>query len=401
MNVCSGVEHLEEIAQEARIERDADVGAVVGDGQLDVRLAELGAVAGQHDLAVAEGEIDAAALLAGDDRRLAHGRVERADGQLDLQHPVAPRKHVAPLRIAAFDQPRVDRRPAAADQHVVLAGGELDVLLVVGQGPFEQLHGPGGDDRHVVARDVPADRLGRAFLPGQAAAVGGHGRQPVGRQAPAARRPRRSGCSRCRWRRPCGGSPRGRSGPASRGTSLPRRPTRWETRPGSPRAVGTRSAGRGPASCGRRFPGSSFSSELSREDRAEAVAGQDDAAGRLDREARHLDADAHLQVGAHQDGLLRRSASSLTFCRIGLGLRAGATLAAIWKACKQFVAFAGRFHGSVLPFFDLYLSSSISMAARNVGGLADGRRNLMAGLVLALACSRRFVVEKELIALLA
>ena len=58
--------------------------AVVGDGQFDVRLAVFGAVAGQHELAFAEGEFDAAALLAGDDGRLPDRGVERADRQFDL-----------------------------------------------------------------------------------------------------------------------------------------------------------------------------------------------------------------------------------------------------------------------------------------------------------------------------
>ena len=44
--------------------------------------------------------------------------------------------------------------------------------------------------------------------------------------------------------------------------------------------------------------------------------------------------------------------SSLRFCRIGLGLRVGATLAAVWKACSSFsrsqVTFMDRYYLSVM-----------------------------------------------------
>ena len=44
--------------------------------------------------------------------------------------------------------------------------------------------------------------------------------------------------------------------------------------------------------------------------------------------------------------------SSLRFCKIGLGLRVGATLAAVWKACSSFsrsqVTFMDRYCLSVL-----------------------------------------------------
>ena len=69
-------------------------------------------------------------------------------------------------------------------------------------------------------------------------------------------------------------------------------------------------------------------------DLAEAVAGQDHAAGRFDREARHLDADAHLQVGAHQDGPVLGD-FELDVLQDRLGAARGATLAAIWKACSS------------------------------------------------------------------
>ena len=86
------------------------------------------------------------------------------------------------------------------------------------------------------------------------------------------------------------------------------------------------------------------------EDFAEAVAGQDHAAGRFDGEARHLDADAHLQVGAHQDGPVRGDFElDVLQDRLGASRRghAGGHL----EGVQQFVAFAGRFHGLVLPFF--------------------------------------------------
>ena len=65
--------------------------------------------------------------------------------------------------------------------------------------------------------------------------------------------------------------------------------------------------------------------------------------------------------------------SSFTFCRIGLGLRAGATLAAIWKACSSLsrsqVAFMDWYYLSFLSF----LSSSISMSAAKCRWLAGAR----------------------------
>ena len=72
-----GFEHFQEVDDEARVERDRDRRAVVGDGQLDARLADFGGLAGEDERAVAEREIDAAAFLAGDDRRLADGGVRR------------------------------------------------------------------------------------------------------------------------------------------------------------------------------------------------------------------------------------------------------------------------------------------------------------------------------------
>ena len=88
------------------------------------------------------------------------------------------------------------------------------------------------------------------------------------------------------------------------------------------------------------------------EDFAEAVAGQDHAAGRLDGKAGHLDTDPHLKVGAHQNGpLLGDFKFHVLKDRLGAsrGRHAGGHL----KGMEQFVAFACRFHGLVLPFFYL------------------------------------------------
>ena len=82
------------------------------------------------------------------------------------------------------------------------------------------------------------------------------------------------------------------------------------------------------------------------QDRAE-TADRQDRAPRRSASTPALDAHADFQVGRHQHGAFLRSTSSLTFCRIGLGLRVGATAAAVWNAAEQLLAFTGDFHGSI------------------------------------------------------
>ena len=89
------------------------------------------------------------------------------------------REHIAPAREAAFEQARVDRGPRALHEDVVLADGDLHFAAVFGEGPLEQLHRPGGDDRHVAERGWLADRLSGAFHLGQPAAVGADGGEDV------------------------------------------------------------------------------------------------------------------------------------------------------------------------------------------------------------------------------
>ena len=144
---------------------------------------------------------------------------------------------------------------------------------------------------------------------------------------PAARRPRRSGCSRCPWRRPSAARFPGRTGPAFRGTSLRRNRPRRGTRPGF--SEGRRNSLRSPRTRVLRPSLSrySFSSLLSRRIEPKRAIGKITLPG-ADLQARHVDADAHFQIGGHQDRPVVRT-SILTFCRIGLGLRVGATLAAV------------------------------------------------------------------------
>ena len=98
------------------------------------------------------------------------------------------------------------------------------------------------------------------------------------------------------------------------------------------------------------------------EDLAETVAGQDHAAGRLDGEAEDLHADAHFEVGAHQDGPLSGD-FELHVLQDRLGASRGGHAGGHLEGVQQFVAFACRFHGW------FYLSSlnsisSISVTAR-------------------------------------
>ena len=179
MNVFSGSSTFKKVADEARVERDRDRLAVVGDRQLDARLADLGRLAGEHERAVAEREIDAAAFFAGDDRRLPDGRVHGPDGEVDLDRARPLREHVSPARVAAFEQPRVDRGPRVLHEDVVLPDGELHFAAVLGQGPLQELHRARGDDGHIAERGGLADGLGRAFHLGEAAAIGADGGEHV------------------------------------------------------------------------------------------------------------------------------------------------------------------------------------------------------------------------------
>ena len=82
VKVCSGVQHLEEIAEVARVERDADRRRRRKRSAISTCDSPSSAPwPARMILPLAEGEIDAAVLFAGDDRRLADRRVERADGQ--------------------------------------------------------------------------------------------------------------------------------------------------------------------------------------------------------------------------------------------------------------------------------------------------------------------------------
>ncbi len=153
--------------------------AVVGDRQLDARLADFGGLAGEDERAVAEREIDAAAFFAGDDRRLADGGVDGADGEVDLDRSWALREHIAPARVAAFEEARVNRGARVLDEDVVLANGDLHFAAVFGEGPFEEVHRARGDDGDVAERGRLADGLGGAFHFGEAAAVGADGGEDV------------------------------------------------------------------------------------------------------------------------------------------------------------------------------------------------------------------------------
>ena len=71
--------------------------------------------------------------------------------------------------------------------------------------------------------------------------------------------------------------------------------------------------------------------------------------GASTHDARHVDANADLQVGAHQDGPICVT-SSLRFCRIGFGLRDRGHAGGRLEGVQEFFALASHFHGSSLPF---------------------------------------------------
>ncbi len=255
--------------------------------------------------AVGEREIDAAALLAGDDRRLADGGVKRADGQLDLRRVLPLREHVAPAGKAAFDEPRVDRGPRAADEDVVAAGGKLHLGVGVGEGPLHELHGPRGNDRGAVGGLMPADGVGGAFHFGQTAAVGADGDDflvadlqqhaaegvaaafVVGGEERAADQLAEAGGRKARefffgeLRRPRG------------------------TRRGFRRRGGTRCARRGQACFADRLRACSLASRVLAEDLTHLVDREDGGAGGFDFDAGDLNADADFEVGGQERGRLR------------------------------------------------------------------------------------------------
>ena len=96
------IQNFQKVAHIPWIEADGDLRAVIGHGQLHTRLADVGGPAGKFEHAAGEFEIDAAALVAGNDGRLANGRMKIADPQLDLGSVVALREHISPPREAAF-----------------------------------------------------------------------------------------------------------------------------------------------------------------------------------------------------------------------------------------------------------------------------------------------------------
>ena len=153
--------------------------AVVGDRELDARLADFGGLAGEDEPAVAEGEIDAAAFFAGDDRGLADGGVDGADAEVDLHGAGTLRKNIAPARVAAFEEARVNRGARVFDEDVVLANGDLHFAAVFAEGAFEEVHRACGDDGHVAEGGGGADGLGGAVHLGEAAAVGADGGEDV------------------------------------------------------------------------------------------------------------------------------------------------------------------------------------------------------------------------------
>ena len=109
--------------------------AVVGDRELDARLADFGSLAGEDEAAFAEREIDAAAFFAGDDRGLADGGVNGADAEVDLHGSWALRENIAPARVAAFEEPRVDRGSWVFDEDIVLANRRFGLRCRLRRGP--------------------------------------------------------------------------------------------------------------------------------------------------------------------------------------------------------------------------------------------------------------------------
>ena len=89
------------------------------------------------------------------------------------------RENIAPARVAAFEEARVNRGSRVFDEDVVLADGDLDFAAVFGEGPFEEIHRAGGDDRDVAEGGGRADGLGGAVHLGEAAAVGADGGEDV------------------------------------------------------------------------------------------------------------------------------------------------------------------------------------------------------------------------------
>ena len=125
VNVFSGSSTLRKSITNRGSSVIGDLRAVVGDRQLDARLADLGRLAGEHQRAVAEREIDAAAFFAGDDRRLADGRVSGPTASSILLRRCRGAGRRRANGEAAFEQPRVDRRPRAVDEDLVAADGDL------------------------------------------------------------------------------------------------------------------------------------------------------------------------------------------------------------------------------------------------------------------------------------
>ena len=197
--------------------------------------------------------------------------------------------------------------------------------------------------------------------------------------ARAARRPGRSGCSRCRWRRPCGGSisRKNRAG-ISWYFSSSNGATRWETRPGSPTASWN----------SLRWPRTSvLRPSLSSVELLVGAFAQD----RAERGAigsTTLPGASTSKPGTSMRMPTSRSvpisvapsvvASSLTFCRIGLGLRAGRHAGRHLERVGELLAVTYELHGLASTFLKIL----------TVVVLVCGRRLLVTGETAMLTVKR-------------
>src|SRR5205823_10252197 len=128
------------VGQVAGVEGDLDGLAVVGDRQVDVRAADVGGLAGELEHAVGELEVDAPALLAGDDRGLLDRHAQVGDlGEADLDLDVAG-EDVLVAGEPTLDQPAVDDGLLGPDQHRgPRLDGQVDRGVVVVEVAFDQL----------------------------------------------------------------------------------------------------------------------------------------------------------------------------------------------------------------------------------------------------------------------
>src|SRR5690606_30887321 len=101
------------------------------------------------------------------------------DRQVELQRIGSLREDVAPTRVAAFQEAGVNRGSRVANEDVVLPNGELHFAAVFREGPFDELHRAGGNDRHVAKGSCLAYHLGRSLHFREATAVCSHGSEDV------------------------------------------------------------------------------------------------------------------------------------------------------------------------------------------------------------------------------